>query len=123
MKESKTALVVDDEDIVRDYYAAVLSTMGLRVLTADDGDTAIAVLEKNPEVDLLVLDLKMKRMSGKEAYKLLKQIKPDMKVIVSSAYITSSEGKQLQEMGVDAILKKPFPMLSFRETVLNTLGD
>ena len=117
----KTVLVVDDEEVLRGYFSAILSRLGFNVMTADDGDTAIFVLEQNPGVDLIVLDLKMKRMGGRQAYAHLKRIKPDVKVLVSSAYVDDEE--ELLSMGVDAVLKKPFPILSFKSMVFELLGS
>ena len=117
----KTAVVIEDDDIVRGYFAAILERLGLKVLTADDGSTGIDVVKENPGVELIVLDLKMKKMGGKETYPYLKKISPQAKVIISSAYVGDEEAKELLEAGVDAILKKPFPMLSFKNTVIDLL--
>jgi|GEM_PF-4244158 CheY-like chemotaxis protein len=119
----KTALVVDDEDVMRDYFSAVLESLGLRVLTADDGETAIQVMKQNPNIDLIILDLKMKTMGGQEAYPHLKNINPRAKVLISSAFIDGETESKLLEMGIDAILKKPFPLLSFKATVLELLEE
>lgn len=119
----KTALVIEDEETLRGYFAGVIERLGVRVLTAEDGDVAIEEMKKNPDIDLIILDLKMKRMGGKEAYPKLKEINPDVKVIISSAYVDAEEEEELKSMGVNAVLKKPFPLLTFRSTVMDILGE
>ena len=113
----KTAMVVEDEDNLRRYYSVVLERLGFNVLTAEDGDIALKLMEGNPAVDLVILDLKMKRLGGKDAYPRLKAIKPALKVIVSSAYVHDKDEEELMRLGVDAVLKKPFRMLTFKETI------
>lgn len=119
----KTALVIEDEETLRGYFAGVLEKLGIKVITADDGDSAIREMKKNPKVDLIILDLKMKRMGGKEAYPQLKRINPAAKVIVSSAYVGPEDEDELKKMGVDAVLRKPFPLLTFRSTVMDMLSE
>lgn len=119
----KTVLVIDDQEVIRDYYEVLLEVLPVNVLMADDGDTGIKTLEEHPDVDLIVLDLQMERMSGWQAYPKLKDIKQGVKVLVSSSYLDNDEAdKKLKEMGVDAILRKPFHPVRFREIVTDLLG-
>jgi len=115
----KKVLIVEDEDVLREYFKAVLVRLGLDVITADDGDTAIEEFKKHPDTELVVLDLRMPRMSGKDALKILKGMKPDLKVLVSSAYVDDED--EILRMGANAVLKKPFPILSFKSSVSELL--
>ena len=118
----KTVLVIDDDKIIRDYYEAMIGMLfPVNVLTADDGDTCIKIMEEHPEVDLIILDLQIKRMSGWELYPRLRKIKNDVRAIVASAYIYDDVEKKLKEMGVDAILRKPFYPTGFGDIVRNLL--
>ena len=93
----KTVLVIDDDKTIRDYYKALLDMFGWNILTADDGDTGIKMMEEHPDVDLIILDLQMKRINGWQAYPMLKEIKNDVKVIIASSYIFGNDEKKLKK--------------------------
>lgn len=84
---SETILVVDDEEVVRDLTLEVLSAHGYNVLLAQDGLDAINVYKAfGHDIDLVLLDMFMPRLGGKETYEKLKEINPDIKVIFCSGY-------------------------------------
>ena len=118
----KTVLVIDDDKIIRDYCEALLEMFPVNVLTADDGDAGIKIMEEHPEVDLIILELEMKRINGWQAYPRLKGIKHDVKVLVSSSYIYDGTERKLKEMGVDAVLRRPFHPIGFGVIVKDLLG-
>ena len=84
---SGTILVVDDEEVVRDLVLEVLSVHGYNVLLAQDGLEAIHVYKAfGHTIDLVLLDMIMPRMGGKEAYEKLKEINSDIKVLFCTGY-------------------------------------
>ena len=80
--DKKSVLVVDDEEIIRDFLFEVLND-DFEVSTASDGDEAINML-KESNFDLVITDLKMPRVSGDEVVKFARQTDPDAKVIFKS---------------------------------------
>jgi PAS domain S-box-containing protein len=108
---TETILVVDDEEDVRALVARVLQAEGYRVYQAEDGQRAIEVLAQcKDEVDLVVLDLVMPRMDGVETFRRLREVKPDVRVLVSSGYSPDQEGRDLLEEGAAGFLQKPYDM-------------
>jgi two-component system, cell cycle sensor histidine kinase and response regulator CckA len=84
---SATVLVIDDEEIVRDMVGEVLEHEGFEVLRAEDGARGVALLgEKGDRVDIVLLDLSMPGLSGEETFRRLREIDPDVRVILSSGY-------------------------------------
>jgi nitrogen-specific signal transduction histidine kinase/CheY-like chemotaxis protein len=84
---SETILVVDDEEVVRDLVLEVLSVHGYNVLLAQDGLEAIHVYKAfGHTIDLVLLDMIMPRMGGKEAYEKLKEINSDIKVLFCTGH-------------------------------------
>jgi two-component system cell cycle sensor histidine kinase/response regulator CckA len=82
-----TVLVVDDEPEVRKLVAAIISSLGYAVLTADNGEHALSVHEKYPgRIDLLVTDVIAPGMSGPQLAQLLAARQPDLKVLYISGY-------------------------------------
>ena len=104
----KKVLVTDDDDLIRLFIRQILETRGLEVVEADDGDTAVGMIREHPDIELLILDLKMPRMSGKEAYRIIRTMRPDLACMVSSADIPDEEKEDLSAMGVKTFLIKPY---------------
>ncbi len=99
---SETILVVDDEEIVRDLTLEILSAYGYNVLLAQDGREAIHVYKAfGHTIDLVLMDMIMPRMGGKEAYEKLKEINPDIKVLFCSGHGSDHQVcKELRESGL-----------------------
>ncbi len=123
MDITKKILVVDDDDLVRLLMRRALEQRGFKVVESDDGDTAVRMVEEYPDIQLVILDLRMPRMGGKEAYAVIHQMKPGLKCIVSSAHLNEDEENELSALGVNAFLRKPYHMEDLYRTVYNVAGD
>ena len=85
--DDKTVLLVDDEAMIRTLGRVVLEGASFRVLTADDGAEAIEVFARNRDrIDLVVLDLSMPRMSGRDAFRQIARLAPNVRVLFSTGY-------------------------------------
>jgi DNA-binding response OmpR family regulator/predicted regulator of Ras-like GTPase activity (Roadblock/LC7/MglB family) len=113
----KTVLIVDDEDLflrtVADGFAAHADRVN--VLTAPNGRVAKEILDRC-DVDLVVTDLKMPEMDGFQLIAHMSRVRPDVPVIVMTAFGTPEIEERLQSTGVAQHLDKPldFPQLSAR---------
>jgi CheY-like chemotaxis protein len=104
-----TVLVVDDDPDVRQYATSVLDEAGYRVLAAADGESALAVLERDSSIDVLFTDVVMPGMNGFELARAATAQRPDLKVLFASGYATD-----LTPAG--RLLKKPYrPLQLTRE--------
>jgi DNA-binding response OmpR family regulator len=104
-------LVVDDEAVVRQIVKLALERAGRHVLLADSGEAAVDLLRRNPtQVELVVLDWKMPVMDGSETLVRLREIRPDLKVIVSSGFAQSEAEERFAESGITGYLQKPYRM-------------
>jgi len=119
----KKVLVVDDDDVVRTFLRDVLQRLGLRVLEADDGEAALQVLAREPDIRLVILDLRMRRMHGEETLRGIRAMRPDLKVIISSAYLDAETERTLAGLGVKAFLRKPYPLMHLQETVRHLVEE
>jgi two-component system cell cycle sensor histidine kinase/response regulator CckA len=106
---SETVLVVEDEEIVRSLVREMLESLGYTVVDAHDGDEALAVLKRStPAIDLVVTDLVMPRMSGRDLARRVAELQPETAVLLVSGYAgdtVTAEGPL--EPGT-AFLEKPF---------------
>jgi CheY-like chemotaxis protein len=104
LKGTETILMVDDEDLLLTMGQAILSSFGYKVLTANSGKRALELLaNEQSHVDLLITDLVMPGMSGRELVDQIRQDSPDTRVLCTSGYVFP--GKDENEA---AYLQKPF---------------
>jgi PAS domain S-box-containing protein len=116
-------LVVDDEQIVRNFLQHALTRAGYEVLLADNGAEALSVLSRNTsQVSLVLLDLMMPVMSGEEALPHLLTMKPGVPVIVSSGQSEEECMRRVREPRVAGFLQKPYKPASLAAKVQEVLG-
>jgi len=115
-------LVVDDERSMRELLAIVLRREGYEVLLAENGRTAIGLLEREP-VDLLISDIKMPDMSGVEVLRAAKKIDPDILGIMITAFASTETAVEAMRLGACDYLSKPFDIdllkMKVREKIEN----
>jgi len=105
----ETILFVDDEDMVTDVGNEMLKVLGHNTLIAKSGKEAIEALKKDKgNIDLVILDMIMPDMSGGETYDRIKEIDPDIKVLLSSGYSIDGQADEIIDRGCDAFIQKPF---------------
>jgi DNA-binding NtrC family response regulator len=115
----KSVLVVDDEEIIRDFLFEVLND-DFEVTTASDGDEAIDKLKEN-SFDLVITDIKMPRVSGDEVVRFARQADPEAKVIVITGYSSLYSVSKSANLGASAFLSKPFSIKELMLTVSDCL--
>jgi PAS domain S-box-containing protein len=115
-------LLVDDEELIRNTSSSLLKSLGYEVVTAENGAEAVKIYsEKHAGIDLVILDMIMPVMGGKEALKKLREINPDCRVIISSGFSKEDEMSDISS-GVSGFLPKPFRINELSETVARLTG-
>lgn len=105
----RTVLLVDDEPIVADVAALMLGKLGYRVHQALGGEVALELFrEHHGEIDLVLLDMIMPGMGGRETFRRLKEIDPDVRVVLSSGYSIEGQAQELIKDGCLGFLQKPY---------------
>lgn len=106
---SETILFVDDEEAIRRLGRTVLESHGYTVLCAEDGEEAIEIFRRERDrIRLVVLDLTMPRLSGREVLRQLLHLDPNMRVLISSGHNAPSDPGPLQELGMIEYVPKPY---------------
>lgn len=105
LRGSQTILMVDDEDLLLTMGQMILSSYDYRVLTANNGKRALEILASHADrIDLVITDLVMPNMSGRELIEQIRIVAPEVRTICSSGYVRSNAN----EGDEDAYLQKPF---------------
>lgn len=119
--ELKKLLVIDDEPGVLDMVRGHFELRGFEVHTASDGLQGIELCaEVLPEV--ILLDLKMKQMDGDKAIPALREMVPDAKIFVVSAYQDEIMEKRIRGLKVDAHFEKPVSILELEKAIRASLA-
>jgi signal transduction histidine kinase/ActR/RegA family two-component response regulator len=115
-------LVVDDEEAIQDFVTAALESLGYMTHTACNGQEAIAAVKRlGDEVDLVLLDVDMPVMGGREACEELKRIQPDLKIVLTTGWMFSDDDMEGVVNATDGLLQKPFNLTTLSAKVAEVL--
>ena len=123
---SRVVLVVDDEQSVRDLVCRALREDGYRTLEAGHGAEALSLVEAADQIDLVITDVVMPGMDGRELGRRLAQSRPALPVLYISAYDVNDIFRRGSPSSSAPFLQKPFPhdiLLTHVEQLLNQTSD
>jgi nitrogen-specific signal transduction histidine kinase len=113
-----TILIVDDEELVRKWTEATLSQAGYTVLTASNGQEALEVYRGDgSRISLVILDLNMPVMDGKQCLEKLLKIDPELKILIASGFAIDTNTKRFLEEHAVGFLRKPFKVREFLKAI------
>ncbi len=119
---TETILLVEDEEPIRDLGRRILEQSGYTVLTASDGMEALDLYNKDKDrIALAILDLIMPRMGGKECFRELLKVNPQVKVLLTSGYTSGGTLKDATELGASGFVGKPYDIGQMLKTIRETL--
>ncbi len=106
---TETILLVDDEETILNACRAMLERVGYTVFTADNGANALEVFaNRKNDIDLVILDIIMPGMDGGAVFDRLRQLQPDVKVLLSSGYSIEGHATTILSRGCNGFIQKPF---------------
>jgi two-component system, cell cycle sensor histidine kinase and response regulator CckA len=119
---SETILLVDDEEFIRDLGSRILTKAGYKVITASDGKEALEVYQHSSDkISLVILDLIMPKMGGKQCLEGLMGLNPSIKVIMASGYSANGPTKDALSAGARGFVNKPYDIRQVLEVVRRVL--
>ena len=123
--DAPLVLVAEDEDGVRQMVALALRSIGYRAELYADGAAAAAAFDAGTRPDVVLLDVRMPRMSGVELVRYLRAHPDgaDVPVVAMSAYSDELQAREMAEAGATAFLAKPFTLDELRATMLAIRGS
>ncbi len=120
---SETVLLIDDEERILDVVEKILHLKGYAVLKARNGEEGIAMAQGfEGDIHVILLDMRMPVLSGPEAFPMLREARPDAKIILCSGYAIDSESQALLDAGAVAYIKKPFRLKKLLSEVRGALN-
>lgn len=114
---SEHVIVVDDEKDVAGVIGGMLESLGYHVTIVDNGRKAINLFKKKEHFDIVILDLNMPKMSGKETFEQIKKINPKIPVVISTGYSDRDMDVSKWKNTVNAFLQKPYSIEELSKTV------
>jgi PAS domain S-box-containing protein len=114
---SGTVLLVDDEESIRGIGSEMLKELGFTVITANDGREAVELFVATPDIAFVILDLTMPHVDGEQCFRTLRQLKPDVKVIMSSGYSEQEVSQKFSGKGLAGFIQKPYRLSVLREAI------
>ncbi len=115
-------VIVDDEEDLLTTVGVLLKHEGHQVTAYSSGLEAIELLESLAEIDLLVTDLRMVPVTGKEVVEVARKERPDLDIVVLSAYADPETYRVLMEMGCAACVRKPFGLADILDPIRECLA-
>jgi len=119
---NETILLVEDEEMVLEVGMGMLKKLGYSVLDASCGSGAVSIYKEHYSgIDLVILDIIMPGMGGGKVYDILKEINPEVKVLLASGYNIDSEATEILDKGCNGFIQKPFNMEELSKKVREVL--
>ncbi|MEK6692184.1 MAG: PAS domain S-box protein [Nitrospirota bacterium] len=121
--KGETVFIIDDEVYICDLYNDVLSKAGYKVLKTTDAREGVRIFKENPEIEIVILDLVMPQMNGREVFQILTQLNSDVRVILSSGYSKElfADIDKMIDSGAKAFMQKPVSPKTLLTTISKVL--
>ncbi len=119
----KVSLVVDDELEIRDMLTDSLSRFGFTVIAVESGEKALEQIRSSNRIDVVVLDMIMPGMDGRETYFEIRKLRPEIPVFVSTGYSSEGRVQDIMNNGGAGLLHKPFTLEDLRIQLVNRFRE
>ncbi len=115
-------LLVDDDELIRVTGKHMLEEMGYEVILAEDGGLAVDIFKKNFEnIDVVIMDMIMPSMNGREAFNEMKKIDVNCRIIISSGFTKEENLDSLRDNGLNGFIHKPFKDVELSKLLIDVL--
>ena len=120
---SEVILIIDDEAVVREVAGRILRKFGYKVLSAAGGREGLDLIESEGPVDMVLLDMVMPEMDGREVFRRLEIVHPEIPVLITSGYSVEGWVESLLRKGAAGFVKKPYEIAEFVRAVRDALDS
>jgi two-component system, cell cycle sensor histidine kinase and response regulator CckA len=117
-------LLVDDEEMIREIASQMLQNLGYTVKTCKDGREAVDYYRaSHGAIDLVILDMIMPRLNGREAFLEMRKINPGIRALLSSGFSVDGEAQEVMKLGIKGFVQKPYRMKEMADKISEVLGN
>lgn len=117
----RLVLLVDDEATVRRVAQQILESYGYRVVTATNGSEAVDVFRSRPDIDVVFTDVMMPVLDGVSAARVMRSLRPEVPIVLSTGLHTSDALERASELGIDLVVPKPFTAADLVDAIAESL--
>ena len=115
-------MIVDDEEVMRITARAILEELGYEVVLADNGQEALSLYKRESDsINLVILDMVMPVMNGRDCFAILKQYDPQVRVILSSGFTREEDLDEMKAGGLKGFIRKPYHGSTLSQMVYDAL--
>ena len=119
-----TILLVDDEDMILEVGQQILERLGYRVVTANSGQQAIETIQQmGSKIDLVLLDMVMPGLGGGDVFDHIREILPDIRVILSSGYAIDGQAREIMQRGCNGFIQKPLSVSELSQKIRQVMDS
>jgi PAS domain S-box-containing protein len=116
-------LLVDDQEEVREVCGAMLATLGYEVVTASDGLEGVEAYARLAEgIDLVIVDMVMPNLSGRDCFRRIRDIRPDVRAILSTGYSLEGAVEETMREGICGFIQKPYRLEQLARAIEEALA-
>jgi PAS domain S-box-containing protein len=119
--KGKSLLIVEDDQSALLLLKELLESTGINIYTAKNGLEAISLFKKNPDINLVLMDIQLPQLNGLEATRIMKSINKDIPIIAQTAFTLDDEKSRCLEAGCDDFLSKPIDAKELLSTIAKYL--
>jgi two-component system, cell cycle sensor histidine kinase and response regulator CckA len=124
IKGSATILLVDDEEMIIEVGQAMLERLGYRVVVCRGGlETVNVITDIGKEIDLVILDMIMPGMDGGATFDRIREIQPEIPVILSSGYAINGDADKIMRRGCNGFIQKPYNISELSQKIRKVLDE
>lgn len=120
--EGKVILAVEDDDVSLEFLKELFEPYKITLLSANNGQTAIDLCKSQSEIDLVLMDVQLPVLNGKEAMKQIKMIRPNLPVIAQTAFAMAGDRETYINEGFDDYIAKPINVQELISSVDSFIG-
>ena len=121
---NETILLIDDEKMIIEVGRKMMESLGYLVVAAGKGEEALTLYRKRCDhIDLIILDMIMPYMGGKDVFNRIKEINPKAKVLLSSGYSLNGQAQEIMAQGCNGFIQKPFDMVELSRKIREILDS
>jgi CheY-like chemotaxis protein len=124
LKGTGTVLIIDDEAVMRVTASSILESLGYSVIVAEDGREGLEIFsERYKDIDVVLLDMIMPEMNGRDCFIKMKETDPDVRVILSSGFSREQDVKDMRENGLLGFIHKPYRIATLSKVIHDALNS